>query len=778
MEENKLSIIEKYNNKGIAFLKKNNLEKATYFFNKANSIWPNTLSFYYLGLAYQKINKLDSAIEYYKKAVKIDPNFTLAYNNLAAIYLEISKLKKAKYYIEKAIISNPKTPILHALYTNLGNYYRISNNFKMAIKNYNKSIKLNPNFPQNYFYLGVINYSKKKLKTAQKFFRKAITINPKDKYTYFYLSLIEKDMFSYQKALNLIKSALKNDPRDSLLKAVEGVIYLSLNDSKKGKKYLEESISMNSRNDYAMNELGNYYQEIGRFKKAAHYYQKAIKINPQFSKAHHNLGIIFLRSKRYRDAIKHLKIAIKSDSESAESLAILGSIYKELCNWEESENIFQKLNRITKSELKRGIKTSETPFLNIIRKANSKMNYQVAKSWSDYIRKSKTINNPPFRHKPRKNNKKIRIGYLSSNFQNHAVMHLLTGLFRLHNKKEFEIYIYSYGPDKKDAYRKAVLQYCDSFINISKINDYQATTRIYNDKIDILIDLKGHTQGNRLGICAYHPAPIQINYLGYPGTTGADFIDYIIADKTIIPSKEAKYYSEKLILLPHSYEMTDNQQKISKRKLEKKDFSLPENKFIFTSFSQSYKIDRETFNLWIDILKKTPKSVLWLQIKNPLTKKNLKRHLKEKGIKEERVIFANRVKSKSTHLKRLGLADLALDTISYNGHTTTTDYLWAGIPIVSLRGKHFASRVASSLLNAMELNELVVKNKEEYKNLAIKMYQDKKALGKIKEKTRANKFKSPLFNSEQQAKYIEEAYKKAWISFQKGKQPKNIIISK
>jgi len=288
--------------------------------------------------------------------------------------------------------------------------------------------------------------------------------------------------------------------------------------------------------------------------------------------------------------------------------------------------------------------------------------------------------------------------------------------------------------------------------------------------------LNGHTEGSRMGICALRPAPVQVSYLGFPGTTGANFIDYVIVDEIVCPADHAPWYAEHLVYMPHCYMVTDHGQSISAKPGEKQEVGLPRDAFVFCSFNQAYKIDKATVDLWIKILEEVPQGVLWLQQVSETAQRNLRKAAEDRGIQADRIVFAEKLPSKGDHLARLSLADLVLDTVAFNGHTTTTDALWAGIPVVTLQGSHFASRVSSSILTAIGLPELVTHSTKDYQALAIELATNPGALTKIQDKLLENRLKAPLFDTPRFVKNLEKAYKEMWKIFLSGKKPEPIHV--
>ena len=371
--------------------------------------------------------------------------------------------------------------------------------------------------------------------------------------------------------------------------------------------------------------------------------------------------------------------------------------------------------------------------------------------------------------------KKIRIGYFSADFYNHATSYLMSGLFELHDRSKFEIIAFSFGPSVEDEYRTQLRNSFDQFIEIQNLSDLEAANLARKMNIDIAIDLKGHTQGSRVGIFAYRAAPIQVNYIGYPGSMGLEFIDYIIADKVIIDQKNQDSFSEKVIYLPHCYQVNDMNKKVSQALITRQDYGLPLDKFIFCSFNNNYKITPEIFDVWMNILHQVENSILWLLVDNSFAKDNLIKEAAKRGISGDRIYFANKI-DLPRHLARHRLADLFLDTFPCSAHTTASDALWVGLPLITLKGNTFASRVASSLLLELNLPELITNSYAEYENLAITLASQDGKLTKIKETLDQNKSNGSLFNIDLYRLNLEKAYQMIYQRYMDGQSPDHIKI--
>ncbi|GGM00373.1 hypothetical protein GCM10010099_15720 [Streptomyces cinereus] len=352
---------------------------------------------------------------------------------------------------------------------------------------------------------------------------------------------------------------------------------------------------------------------------------------------------------------------------------------------------------------------------------------------------------------------RIKVAYVSADFYNHATAILMAELFEIHNKERFEIYAYSYGENIEDEWRIRLRNAFEHFHEVSTWDDKSIAEHIQAQNISIVIDLKGYTTHSRTAIFSYRPAPIQINYIGFPGTMGASFIDYIIADNTLIPPHLERFYSEKIIRLPHTYQPNDRHRIIGDTVPSRAEVGLPESGFVYCCFNNPYKVMPETFSVWMRILQAVPDSVLWLLKDEPETEANLKRQASMAGVDASRLIFAER-RSIPEHLARHILADLFLDTLPYNAHTTTSDALWTGLPVLTCMGQSFASRVAASLLNACGLTELITESRADYEKLAIELACHPTKLATIRAKLIANRDKHPLFDTVRYAKNLETAF--------------------
>jgi protein O-GlcNAc transferase len=390
--------------------------------------------------------------------------------------------------------------------------------------------------------------------------------------------------------------------------------------------------------------------------------------------------------------------------------------------------------------------------------------------------KHKTQDLPTAIEKPKAwRHDKIRIAYVSADFHEHATSHLIAELFERHDRKRFELFGISLGPDDGSEIRRRVVEALDHFHDVRAHDDREVASLLRELEIDIAVDLKGHTKGERFGIFAHRPAPIQVSYLGFPGTTGADFIDYVIADEIVLPFDQQPFWSEKIVHLPGCYQVNDRKREIAERTPTRKECGLPEQGFVFCSFNNSYKITPEFFDIWMRLLNKIEGSALWLLRGNAAVERNLRREAAARGVDPARLVFAEPIVL-CEHLARHRLADLFLDTLPVNAHTTASDALWAGLPVLTCLGKGFAARVAASLLDAVGLPELVTKSLEEYEALALKLAREPALLSAYRDRLEKNGPTAQLFDADRLRRHLEQAYTTMLDIERRGEKPRGFSV--
>jgi len=547
--------------------------------------------------------------------------------------------------------------------------------------------------------------------------------------------------------------------------------------------------------------LGVVFQALQRDEEAVASYRKAIEINPKIIEAYDNMGIVLRRMGRTEEAIACFNEVLTMRPENPGTLVQLGISFAKLGRFPESNEAFAAALALRPSlsdpyaqKLYQGALICDWHGLAAEREAISTLGMDGAAVRPFVLF---PLEDEPERHRARAERftaerfaipelapiarpaakpGRIRIGYFSANFHNHAVMHLMGKLLEVHDRSQFQIYLYSYGPFANDAERVRAQKAADIFHEVHALNGKEIAELARNDGIDIAVDLMGYTENARSEIFAHRAAPIQINYLGYPSTMGAQFIEYLIADRVLIPEGQEEHYSEQIIYLPHTFMPADDEREISDRVITRGEMGLPEKGVVFCCFNNSYKIGAAEFAVWMRLLGKVEGSVLWLSGANEYARRNLRNAAEAQGIDPGRIVFAERLPM-AEHLARHRLADLFLDTFLYNAHSSASDALWSGLPVITWPGRGFAARVAASLLHAIGLPELIAGSAEQYERLALELATDPGKLAALKAKLAQLSLTAPLFDTERFARHIEDGYAQAYQRYFEGKGPAHLTVS-
>jgi protein O-GlcNAc transferase len=558
------------------------------------------------------------------------------------------------------------------------------------------------------------------------------------------------------------------------------------------KSQYEQILKLDSNHFDAVNLLATIFAQTQNFQVALDLFDKAISIDPEFALTYNNRGNVLLSLKRLDEALANYDKALVLMPDSAEfsynrgnallalkrldealisynKALLLNPDYEflfgslllvkmRICDW---KNLDENLRKFQSNIYL--FKRITSPFYSLLLLDNPVAHKIAAKVFAE-AKYPKCNSLGPFQK--RNKGEKIRVGYYSADFYGHATSYLMAELFEAHNGNKFELYGFTFGPDINDDMSQRISSAFDRFIDVRQMSDRDIAKLSRDLCIDIAVDLKGYTQDSRTGIFAEGAAPVQVNFLGYPGTMGSDYYDYIIADKIVIPEKDQSLYTETVVYLP-CYQANDSKREISDKVFTKKELGLPETGFVFCCFNNNFKIQPETFDSWMRILGAVENSVLWLFEDNPTAAINLRKQAEARNIHSNRLVFAKRLPI-DEHLARHKLADLFIDTLPCNAHTTASDALWAGLPVLTCIGKSFAGRVAASLLNTAGLPELVAQTLEEYETKAIELALNKDKLLEIKNKLEKSKNESTLFNGRLFAGHIEMAYVAMYDRYQSG----------
>lgn len=727
-------------NLGNAYRDSGLYEHAIACYQKALQTKPDSIETHInLGIAYQQLGDLDQAASAYLKAIQLKPDSVEAYYNLGNTFKEQGLFDEAIDCYQRSASINP---LLVEAFYNQANVLEKQGRFEEAIACLKQCIHFKPGWAEAHINLGNLLKQQGYLDAAISHYHKAIDLKPNLDSAHNNLGNALKDQGSFDKAIAFYQKALQICPG----------------------------------NADAYFNLGIAYAEADRKPEASECFQKATRLEPEFAEAHNYLGLVLAEQGRRDIAIDCIQKAIEIKPDYLEAYSYLIHHLQYTCNWPSMKIYSARLDELCSRTYGDEALFIEPPFIGIARHFDLDRHLTNAKKWCRKVAQPMQNAKPAFQFDHRRQEKqKLSIGYLSNDFHDHATAHLMLSLFKLHNRERFNVYCYSYGPEDNSSYRQQIQANCDQFIDIRSRSIVDAAGRINADEVDILVDLKGHTKAARLGILACRPAPIQVHYLGYPGTTGADFVDYLITDKIVTPIEHIPFYSENLVFMPHCYQVNDHQQKIAPHARSKEEFGLPTDSIVFSSFNLSYKIDPIMFDCWMRILSRVSHGVLWLLKGDDTAERNLRQEAASSGIDCRRLVFADKL-AKPEHLARIRLTDLALDTRIVNGHTTTSDSLWAGVPVIILQGGHFASRVSASLLNAVGLSEMITHNLDAYEHLAVNLANYPDELRKIKAKLSRNRLKEPLFDTPRFVWNLEKAYQEMWRIFINGEKARQFEV--
>jgi len=660
--------------------------------------------------------RLEPAERMAQSILRINPKDLVALQVQGLVMAMGGRIAEAVAPLSKAAQLDPKNP---ELLTNLAKAQHGASFFAEAIQTFEKLKRLIPNNPQILTDMGTA-YAKLK---------------------------------QYDKASNCYDRALELQPDYFLAWSNRGNLLSDLSYAAEALESYEKALQLNPNYPEAWTNYGNAFFDLGRFEDARLAHERALAIDPNYGEAWSNHGNALLELKRGEEAYESYQKAFSLKPSHPYLMGQFLASKLTSCIWDEAEpSVSQMLDLVA------GSHAASIPFPLLQTPASLEIQKRCAQIFVADRFPSMNAKAIPL---PQKNpGEKIRIGYFSSDFKDHPVGILMENLIRLHDHDRFEVYGFFLNQKSGDAVEGRLIDSFDKTFNLFGLNDPAAKDLVVEQKIDMAIDLNGHTAGARTGLFAKKIAPIQVNYLGYAGTSGADFYDCLIADAVAIPPEHHAHYTEKIAYLPHSFFPVDTS--IAPEQFgdlpTRSSQGLPGTGFIFACFNNSYKISPEIFTVWMELLQQVPGSVLWLSKASNKAMENLQKEAQVRGVDPSRLVFATRVPARVDHLSRLRLADLFLDTPNYNAHATAADALWAGVPVLTILGYTFAGRVAASQVSALGLPELIVHSTEEYKAKALELARHPERLKEVKNRLEKNRYQTPLFNTKQYVKDLEGLY--------------------
>jgi len=724
------AVAETWNNRGVTFNDLRRYREAVADFDRALALKPGYAeALCNKARALAGLNVFDQALAAYDKALALNPALTEAWIGRGNTYHELRRYDEALAAYDKvaAIKGDLPDPWLGR-----GNVYARQRKYGDALAAYDKALASRPGLAEAWLGRGNVNLALKRYDEAFADYGKALQIKP--------------------------------DFAEAWLGC--GNLSFALNRSDEAQAAYDKALAYNPELASAWVARGNVDYGLFRYDQADLAYNKALALRPNLAEAWVGRGNVLIRLQRHDEAVGAYDRALAIDPDLDYVAGDRLHAKQFICDWASLESDISRLL----ADVRDG-RCACAPFALVSVPSSAAQALRCAQLFiADKFPKM-----PPLWQGERYKHDRIRIAYLSADFRDHATSHLVAGMFECHDKSRFETTAVSWGPDDNSDMRKRITKSSERFVDVSLQGQAKIAELLRGMEIDIAVDLMGFTHNSRTGIFATRPAPIQVNYLGYPGTLGSDYFDYIIADETVIPNDQRAFYSEHVVWLPHCYQANDQLRHIAEGALTRSKCGLPQHGFVFCSFNNAYKIMPDVFDMWMRLLRQVEGSVLWLIEANPMTSKNLRREAEQRGVAAERLIFAPRTPL-ADHLARHRLADLFLDTLPCNAHTTASDSLWAGLPMVTCVGAAFPGRVAASLLRAAGLPELVTTNLADYEALALKLARDPPLLQSVKAKLASQRGCCALFDTPRLTRHMETAYATMWERYQRGEPPAHIAV--
>ncbi len=680
------------------------------------------------GLVLQMLHRREEAVLSYDEAIGLKADYAEAYFHRGNALADLKRPAEALRSYDQAIRLSPG---VSTSYYNRANTLRSLGRFQEALSDYNHAIALRPGYASAYNNRGTAQLALGQPENALASFDRAIELAPKLAEAFYNRANALRDCLRLDEALVSYQRATELHPH-----------------------YAD-----------AFNNMGGVLADLMRLEKALEAYERATQLAPQAPASWVNCGNVLKDQGRLDEALASYQQALTLQPHRDFLYGTWLHTKMRLCNWQGAESdILELSNRVMRGE-------KAAPPFSVVTLVDSEAIQRMAAEIWVADRYSGSATTFPGR---RQEHGRIRLGYYSSDYRDHATTFLMAGLFEQHDRSKFELFGFSFGPGRNDTMRRRVSAAFDRFIDVRDRTDEGVVNLSRQLGIDIAIDLKGFTQGHRAGIFARRAAPIQVSYLGYPGTTGSSYMDYLIADRATIPVDRQGGYSEKIAYVPYSYQVNDRSRVIGQERLTRQAVGLPETGTVYCCFNNNYKIVPGMFDRWMRVLEQVDGSVLWLLEDNQTAASNLRKEAGDRGVDPGRLIFAKRV-APEDHLARHRLADLFLDTLPCNAHTTASDALWAGLPLLTCVGHSFAGRVAASLLSAIQLPELITTSLSQYEQLAIELGTDTVRLLQIKRKLEDNRLATPLFDTAQSARYLEALYEQMYERYLTNDAPEHLF---
>ena len=736
-----------------------------------------------LGNALAESAQTEAAEKLFRRVLNAQPSHANARFNLGTLYTGMGRLDDAAAEFHALLRQMPDSVDGH---NGLGIVLERQSQWGPAAESYRNALALDGNHVSALNNLGNVMRTQSSFVEAQAYYTRAMQQAPTHADAYLNMGLLCSRQDQREAARGWFEKALSVDPRCVEATINIGELHRQVGALPEAVSAYRKALSMESTNVDVLNGLGNLMRTQGHLDEAAGLFSRAMRAAPNDAGSLINMGLLRGQQGQYDEACVLLRRAVNIDKyavvaharlaemlkvsghleesqdayerllslqpENAAASAGLAHVRQHLCDWTGIEALWD----VVRQKIQGGDCTGITPFSTLSIPATAEEQQACARAWARQEFGGISDQHATLSLRTQVKKSPLRLGYLSWDYHEHATAYLMAEVFELHNRDRFSVTAYSLGPDDGSAIRQRIRSACDTFVNVAALSDAAAAQRIADDGIDILIDLKGYTLGSRAPILAYRPAPVQVNWLGFPGTMGTPCIDWILADPFIIPVGAETHYDERVYRLPDCYQPNDRQRPVADAQT-RAECGLPETGVVFCCFNQAYKILPETYAAWMRILLRVPGSVLWLLETNPRAKQNLCASAAAQGVVAERILFAPR-RPLADHLARYRVADLALDTFPYTSHTTASDALWAGCPLVARVGDTFAARVSGSVLNAAQLPELITHTLEAFEEKAVQLALDADRRAALRRYLDEKRMTLPLFDAPRFVANLEVAY--------------------
>lgn len=697
------------------------------------------------------------------EALRIRPNSADALINLGRMQSEVGDDSRAIASYRKALARNPQSALAHS---NLSIVLRKHGQAAAALEHCDAALKIAPDYADAWNSRSNALFDLGRYDEALAGYDKAIASAPEHATAHLGRGIVLNKLNRYDEALGACDRALRSNPAlfEAWFSRSESLVALGRYDD--ALYSIERALQLNGGDVKAWLGRGKVLVELKRYDEAIAAFDRALSVRPDLAEAWFGRANAFFECRRYQEAFADYDRALQLNPQLAYAEGHRLHAKLQICDW---TNLAEEITHLLSGV--RGGRCVSVPFLLLSMRASPADQLQCAKTYiSDLPRFA------PIARARARAHERVRIAYVSSDFRDHAVAHLTIGLFEHHDKSRFETTAISSAPIEDSDFRRRIAASFDRFIDVPARSDQAVAELISGLEIDIAVDLNGLSRNGRRGAFARRAAPVQVNYLGYAGTMGADYYDYILADETVIPRADFEFYSETVVWLPDSFLVTDGGRIVTARTPSRSELGLPETGFVFCAFNQSHKIDPTIFDVWMRLLAAVENSVLWLKPDNATAEQNLRAEAARRGVAPERVVFAPPVPRVEDHLARLRQADLFLDTLNYNAHTTASDALSLGVPVLTCIGSTFAARVAASLLRAIGMPELATPSLADYEALALNLARDSNLLAAVKAKLADNRPRFPLFDTPRFTRNIEAAFTTMWRRSRDGEPPQSFAV--